>query len=118
MAHAWDRSYCCRPALLSRVEPQGWKRFDIANPIMDCPYGDIKRVGGDGDGGKFLCMEGILNEPGCIIYSLGSNGQYEFEEAMLKVRDYAAVLKRLWVGGCLKLLVPGMRAEGYGCRLG
>lgn len=59
------------PPLLCRVEPPGWGRYDVALPYLSCPSGNVTRVGGQGDGSKLLCLEGFLNQPGCIIYSLG-----------------------------------------------
>lgn len=84
------------------MEPAGWNRFDVGSPVINCPYGGLegqppRRIGGDGDGGKFLCMEGILSEPGCIVYSLGSNGQYQFEQAMLEARRGCPALGCTWV---------------------
>lgn len=84
----WTAPYACLIGgvlLHHRVEPWGWNRYDVANPVIDCPDGNKpQRIGGDGDGGKFLCLEGILSEPGCLVYSLGSAGQFEFEQAMLE----------------------------------
>jgi hypothetical protein len=63
------------------------------HPNFACPQ--VKRVGGDGDGAKWVCDPHRLvrvaekrkaaGEPGphCIIYSVGSKGNYRFEEAMI-----------------------------------
>lgn len=32
-------------------------------------------------------MDEYLTQPGCIVYSLGSNGQYDFEEAILEASE-------------------------------
>lgn len=43
----------------------------------------MKRWGNLGDGGKWIC--GVENlKKGCVIYSLGSRNEYDFEEAMLE----------------------------------
>ena len=45
---------------------------------------ELKRYGSAGDGGKFLCSDALAAlQPGCVIYSLGSNSQFDFEVAML-----------------------------------
>lgn len=67
-----------------RVEPPGWNRFDVANSCVDCPLGALQRVGGDADGGKMVCLQGLLDQPGCIVYSLGSNGDFSFEKGVLQ----------------------------------
>ena len=66
-----------------RVEPMGLKRYDLFAPYLECASKNLSRFG-QSDGGKFLCMDAVLQQPGCIIYSLGSNGNYDFEEAMLQ----------------------------------
>lgn len=36
---------------------------------------------GDGDNGKWLCgVRSLLQRPGCIVYSVGSNGDVSFEQ--------------------------------------
>ena len=50
------------------------------------PCGSLRRYGGraqDGDGGKWLCGLDQL-QPGCVIYSLGSNADFSFEDDMLR----------------------------------
>lgn len=65
---------------VDRVEPD---RYDIAAPIIQCPNGPTEWIGGGGEGSKKLCAQ-VLDQPGCVIYSLGSNGNFKFEEAMMK----------------------------------
>lgn len=67
------------------MEPFQLSRYDLFNPFVNCSSGKLERLGSDGDGGKFVCMDNYLQEEGCIVYSLGSNGQYDFEEAVLQV---------------------------------
>ncbi|PSC73432.1 hypothetical protein C2E20_3494 [Micractinium conductrix] len=69
---------------ISRVEPERYDRYNLFNPVVRCPKGDLVRLGSDGDGGKFLCGEERLQQPGCLVMSIGSHGQYDFEEAVLK----------------------------------
>ena len=56
-------------------------------PSIGCPGAALVRFGGNarrgGDGGKYLCNLGSLTQ-GCIIYSLGSNGDFSFERSMVR----------------------------------
>ncbi|GAQ85040.1 hypothetical protein KFL_002180150 [Klebsormidium nitens] len=66
------------------TEPLGHNRFSLFQPFVDCPPGmPLKRWGAKGDGGKWLCGVEVLKE-GCVILSLGSNGHFDFEDAMLE----------------------------------
>ncbi|EFN52275.1 hypothetical protein CHLNCDRAFT_139206 [Chlorella variabilis] len=72
-----------------RMEPAGFHRFALFNPIVRCPDGQLpRRLGDDGDGGKWLCQVAGSGggRPGhtCVVYSVGSNRQVDFEIAMLK----------------------------------
>jgi Methyltransferase domain len=63
-------------------------------PVFHCPH--AKRVWGVGDGPKWVCdphrlvrvaqRRNASGEPGphCIIYSVGSQGNYEFEDGMIQ----------------------------------
>lgn len=66
-------------------EPKGFALYDLFNPYVNCPGGkkSMRRVGDTGDGGKWLCNQ-LLNQDNCVVFSLGSNGQYDFERALLK----------------------------------
>lgn len=65
------------------IEPGGHARFRVFEPFVVCPPGsDLTRIGDDGDGGKWLCASRHLKAP-CLIISLGSNGQFDFERAVL-----------------------------------
>lgn len=58
------------------------------NPFINCTSGGpLVRLGSDKDGGKYICLDEYLTRPGCIVYSLGSNGQYDFEEAILEASN-------------------------------
>lgn len=53
-------------------------------PILNCPH--VTRVGGHGDGPKWICNpQHLRNVPGCLIYSIGSGGSVEWEDAMVKM---------------------------------
>jgi hypothetical protein len=68
------------------VEPPQLSRYDLFNPFVNCSGGNLTRLGATGgDGSKFICADGYLFERGCVVYSLGSAGNYQFEEAALKV---------------------------------
>lgn len=60
--------------------------FDVAKPIIKCPPGaTLKQVGVvANDGGKFACGLESIQAP-CMIFSLGSNNDYSFEEDMLRL---------------------------------
>lgn len=73
---------------LENLKPYyGKKEFwGVMLPIITCPPSrPIKRYGGTSDGSKLLCdVTEKLQREGCVIYSLGSNGDYSFERSMLK----------------------------------
>eukprot|EP00878_Enallax_costatus_P019727 GHUV01020820.1.p1 GENE.GHUV01020820.1~~GHUV01020820.1.p1 ORF type:complete len:260 (+),score=54.85 GHUV01020820.1:230-1009(+) len=67
----------------SRVALQGFERFNPLKPFIKCPPNQpLMRYGNTADGGKLLCGLSKLKPP-CIIYSLGSNGDYSFEQDAL-----------------------------------
>ena len=79
-------------ALSEKTEfPRYWKILPVT---VTCP-GVLRRIGGrasNGDGGKWLCNTGVLKDiPDCMIYSLGSDGDFSFEEEMLRVAPNCAV---------------------------
>jgi hypothetical protein len=71
----------------------GHAAFDGAPATQPCElqrygFGGIHPVWGDAaDGGKHLCdlpaLAALRGEP-CVVYSLGSNGQFDFEESMVQ----------------------------------
>ena len=86
----------------SHSEPTTWRErwipsiyyMDHFQPTFTCPHS--RRVGGLLDGGKWVCdlyrlrdlvaARRTANEQRpCLIYSIGSNGQFEFEEALVNV---------------------------------
>lgn len=64
--------------------------WDIFSPFYNCP--SQQRVGTPlrlFDGGKWLCgVQPLLQKPGCVVYSFGSNGQVTFEEAVVEVTQH------------------------------
>lgn len=59
--------------------------WDFFPPNYNCPlkerFGRQARIG---DGGKWVCgVETLLQRQGCKVYSFGSNGDTDFEEAVL-----------------------------------
>ena len=67
-------------------EPDLTRRFDVMMPAVDaCP--NLKRIGNDGEGGKLLCGLDVIPDSRsrpCIVYSIGSNDQWDFEEGIFK----------------------------------
>lgn len=69
--------------------------YNNYNPIFNCPH--QKRVTGIGDGPKWMCdphrlvrqaerrKAAGLPGPHCLIYSVGSNGNYEFEDGLFNL---------------------------------
>jgi hypothetical protein len=69
---------------MNRLQPQGYSRFNLFNPIVQCPKGEpLELFGGNDDGAKFLCPS-LLNNPACVVYSLGSQLDYAFEQNILQ----------------------------------
>ena len=59
--------------------------WDFFPPNFNCPlkerFGRQERIG---DGGKWVCgVETLMQRKGCVVYSFGSNGDTEFEAAVL-----------------------------------
>lgn len=64
----------------------GWARFDATPRLSDCPgltRFPESEVNTASDGGKWLCGIKSLGE-GCVIYSLGSNAEFDFEYEMVE----------------------------------
>ena len=57
----------------------------IVNPSMPIlPCSDLKRYGNSRDTGKQLCeLKSLSVDDRCIVYSLGSNNDFQFEQAIL-----------------------------------
>ncbi len=81
----WTRHHEERPYI-----EEVFKRTADSRASSACT--DFARIGGDGDGGKIICMENenhdsmsfrigsqAKSDKPCVIYSLGSNAQFGFE---------------------------------------
>lgn len=68
------------------VSARAWRLFNIAPPSIPCEpldrFGGRAEEGWKGDGGKWLCGLERLETP-CTIFSLGSQGDFSFEELMV-----------------------------------
>lgn len=68
-----------RDSILSLVRPHYGKQgyWSIFKQVVSCPPDrPLTRYGGTDDGSKLLCrLSGSLQRAGCVIYSLGSNGE-------------------------------------------
>lgn len=79
------------------TEPAAWARFDAflaPPPAAVCP--SLRRVGGDGDGGKWVCgLEYIPDrdddDGSCIVYSVGGNNEWSFEAGIVAATRYCVV---------------------------
>lgn len=59
--------------------------WQLLEPIISCPPGQpVSQYGPGGDGSKLLCKLPEHEGGPCVIYSLGSNGDYSFEHSVLK----------------------------------
>lgn len=105
-------------------ELSGWQRYDAFMPFLSCPPSmPLRRVGSAADGGKIICDVGRLAPP-CVVYSLGSQGDYSFEREMLaltqcevhtfdcerhatRVAHAGALLSVVWHCGGDEMLVCG-----------
>ena len=67
-------------------EPDGHKRLDVMMPAIDaCPR--LTMIGSNFDGSKLICgLDQILGTPEapCVVYSIGSNNQWDFEADIVK----------------------------------
>jgi hypothetical protein len=75
-------------------EKAAFWNFMNQEPVMSCPH--LKKVGGLGDGPKWTCDPERLTrvaqrrqaanpsskESNCLVYSIGSNGNYRFEDGL------------------------------------
>lgn len=68
---------------LKQTQPEGHARFSLFDPFVSCPDNQkVARYGGSGDGGKLLCPS-LLQQTNCVVYSLGSNNNFDFEQDIL-----------------------------------
>jgi hypothetical protein len=62
--------------------PWGHEAYKPFQPYIRCPSGPAQRYGQAGmDGSKLLCpLRGLSKNKDCVVVSLGSNGNYQFEQ--------------------------------------
>jgi hypothetical protein len=85
ISEGWHKKQ--RTRLSQGAEPKGHQRYNLFQPIISCPPGTtLYRYGRTHDGGKWLCSFVGLGSP-CTIFSLGSKGDFSFEESMLESTD-------------------------------
>jgi len=61
--------------------------FELFAPTYECDAVKLKRIGSSGDGGKWICEEDYLKQDDCVVFSLGSNGQFDFEQSISKLSN-------------------------------
>ncbi|KXZ48598.1 hypothetical protein GPECTOR_26g501 [Gonium pectorale] len=80
-------------------KPDAWDRFKLFQPFITCPpERPLRRVGPQGDGGKWLCDPGPERAP-CAVLSLGSNMDFGFEHAILSETPCRVVTADCTVNG-------------------
>ncbi|KAI9031387.1 methyltransferase domain-containing protein [Hyaloraphidium curvatum] len=81
----------------------GWASMDLLAPTFECDWFTLRKLGGKGDGAKWMCgglkplirqvektrrearaAQGLpeTGKPDCVVYSLGSQGRFQFEETV------------------------------------
>jgi hypothetical protein len=67
----------------SRKEKWGhwWERFDAMGPVIQCPAAIFESFA-KGDGEKHIC--GGMKDEDCVVISIGSHNEWDFEEAVVK----------------------------------
>ena len=57
--------------------------FNNVDPMFTCPH--ARRVGGRGDGPKWVCDPcRLAQKKDCLVYSVGSHGNYMFEDGLIE----------------------------------
>ena len=73
------------PNRFGKADPAKWLLVNV-DPLFACP--NIRRVGGRGDGPKWVCdPHRLVHQLDCLIYSIGSRGIYHFEDGMVSVLE-------------------------------
>lgn len=77
----------------ARIGPQGHARYAPFKPTFEYALGNLKRVGGSGDGGKWLIGTDAERQAGqrYVVLSIGSHMDFKFEES-IKAEVPAAVI--------------------------
>lgn len=63
------------------AEPHIWYQLNW-DPSFTCQH--ERRVGGTGDGPKWVCDPHRIDSKRCLVYSVGSNNDFSFEESVLR----------------------------------
>lgn len=73
--------------VMTKIAASYWLHNDLANyffvtnePTFTC--GLEQKIGSRGDGGKWVCDPHRISHGDCLVYSIGSNNQYDFEDAI------------------------------------
>ena len=97
-------------------EATGAVWVDPFRAFYSCPVQE--KVGALGDGGKWVCSKhALLSMPGCTVYSVGSNGDTSFEQAILsetacEVHTFDPTLNDTTADSVRA--VPGVHFQGIG----
>jgi hypothetical protein len=81
----WESLYYdpSAPNRFAKADPAKWLLVNV-DPLFTCP--NLRRVGGRGDGPKWVCdPHRLVQQPDCLIYSIGSRGIYHFEDGIVDV---------------------------------
>merc|ERR1740123_1109801 len=83
---AWSRDLFVKLDAADLTHLTTWKKYDFAGPVFPLCPGDGLKQYGDGDEAKFVCnLNWLLELSGsCDIISIGSNGQWKFEETLFQ----------------------------------
>jgi hypothetical protein len=69
-------------ASIESLQPALARRWELLGPAGGCP---LKKFGkGKRDGVKYICGPHSLFQPGCLVYSIGSNNNFDFETSVLE----------------------------------
>ncbi|KAI9331959.1 methyltransferase domain-containing protein [Obelidium mucronatum] len=78
----WDIAASMTPEEAALVDNE--KLYSLFPETYNCDKNFFRRIGSAGDGGKWSCGEFFKpQEDSCVAISLGSNGQFDFEESIL-----------------------------------
>ena len=64
----------------SQVPPEWWYQQNY-QPTFTCQH--ERRIGGLGDGPKWVCDPHRIPRDSCLVYSIGSNNDFSFEQSVL-----------------------------------
>jgi hypothetical protein len=79
---AYDRISVRRGELMNRRQI-----YSYFPATYECDKNHFRRIGGSDDGGKWICMEHFPMEDDCVVVSVGSNGQFEFEMDIIRASN-------------------------------